>query len=85
MPRSTRSDNRGTLRRRSLPEMVVDQLGHRIVRGEFTGAGGLPTETALSAEFGISRNTSRETGIPKGLPYLTGFVTHFEIQAELAD
>ena len=33
----------------------------------------------------ISRNTSRETGIPKGLPYLTGFVAHFEIQAELAD
>lgn len=60
MPRSTRSDNRGTLRRRSLPEMVVDQLGRRIVRGEFTGAGGLPTETALSAEFGISRNVLRE-------------------------
>ena len=33
----------------------------------------------------ISRATSRETGIPKGLPYLTGFVTHFEIQAELAN
>jgi hypothetical protein len=32
----------------------------------------------------ISRATSRETGIPKGLPYLTGFVTHFEIQAEQA-
>ena len=33
----------------------------------------------------ISRATSRETGIPKGLPYLMGFVTHFEIQAEQAD
>lgn len=32
----------------------------------------------------ISRNTSRETGIPKGLPYLTGFVTHFEIAGEPA-
>ena len=33
----------------------------------------------------ISRNTARETGIPKGLPYLTGFVTHFAIEAEQAD
>ena len=33
----------------------------------------------------ISRTTSRETGIPKGLPYLTGFVTHFAIEAEQAD
>jgi hypothetical protein len=30
----------------------------------------------------ISRRTERETGIPKGLPYLTGFVTDFEILAE---
>lgn len=30
----------------------------------------------------INRATSRETGIPRGLPYLTGFVTHHEILAE---
>jgi hypothetical protein len=30
----------------------------------------------------ISRTTSRETGIPKGLPYLTGFVALYEIMAE---
>ncbi|MBI3674076.1 MAG: hypothetical protein HY245_11815 [Rhizobiales bacterium] len=30
----------------------------------------------------IGRKTHRETGIPVGLPYLTGFVTHFEILAE---
>lgn len=30
----------------------------------------------------ITRRTSRETGIPSGLPYLTGFVTHCEIEAE---
>jgi hypothetical protein len=35
-------------------------------------------------DWTINRNTARDTGIPKGLPYLTGFVTHFEIQAELA-
>ena len=33
----------------------------------------------------ISRRTSRETGIPKGLPYLTGFVAHFEILADADD
>ena len=52
---------------------------------------GLSLEAAIDAAitrwmgWTISRNTSRETGIPKGLPYLTGFVAHFEIQAELAD
>lgn len=30
----------------------------------------------------ISRRTAREIGIPHGLPYLTGFVTHFEILAD---
>jgi hypothetical protein len=33
----------------------------------------------------IDRRTSRETGIPRGLPYLTGFVAHFEIMAEAAE
>jgi hypothetical protein len=32
----------------------------------------------------IGRRTSRETGIPHGLPYLTGFVTHAMILAEAA-
>ena len=31
----------------------------------------------------IDRKTSRETGIPKGLPYLTGFANHYAIMAEL--
>jgi hypothetical protein len=30
----------------------------------------------------IDRRTSRETGIPRGLPYLVGFVTDCEIMAE---
>lgn len=47
-------------RRRTLPDMVVDQLGLRIVRGDFSPAGGLPTEPELSAELGISRNVLRE-------------------------
>ena len=40
--------------------MVVQQLGQRIVRGDFTHRGGLPTEPQLSAELGISRNVLRE-------------------------
>jgi hypothetical protein len=32
----------------------------------------------------IDRRTSRETGIPKGLPYLLGFVTDREILSEAA-
>ena len=32
----------------------------------------------------IKRRDERETGIPRGLPYLTGWVTHFEILAEAA-
>jgi hypothetical protein len=33
----------------------------------------------------ISRRTFRDEGIPAGLPYLTGWVTHFGILAEAAD
>jgi hypothetical protein len=51
---------------------------------------GMPISAAIDAAvtrwmgWTISRATSRETGIPKGLPYLTGLVAHFEILAEVA-
>ena len=32
----------------------------------------------------IGRRTSRETGIPPGLPYLTGYVIHAAIEANIA-
>ena len=32
----------------------------------------------------IDRKTSRDEGIPRGLPYLTGWVTHFQILDEMA-
>jgi hypothetical protein len=35
--------------------------------------------------WSIGRRTARETGIPRGLPYLTGFATHFGILAEADD
>jgi DNA-binding FadR family transcriptional regulator len=46
--------------RRTLPDQVVDLLGRRIVRGDFGQTGGLPTEPALVAEYGVSRNVLRE-------------------------
>jgi hypothetical protein len=33
----------------------------------------------------ISARTAHETGIPRGLPYLTGYVLHAEIEAEITD
>ena len=55
-----RKETSGKIRRRSLPDLAVDQLGRRIVRGDFTSNGGLPTESELSAELGIGRNVLRE-------------------------
>ena len=52
---------------------------------------GKATEPAIEAAvekwlgWAIDRRTERQTGIPRGLPYLTGFVTSFEIEAEAAN
>jgi hypothetical protein len=49
---------------------------------------GLDLKAAIDAAIArwtgwkIDRNTGREHGIPKGLPYLTGFVGLYEIMAE---
>ena len=44
------------------------------------------TATATTTWMGwmIGRRTSRETGIPHGLPYLTGYVMHAAIEADIA-
>lgn len=47
-------------RRRSLHDQLVDEIGSRIVRGEFDASGSLPTEPELIAELGVSRNALRE-------------------------
>jgi hypothetical protein len=33
----------------------------------------------------IDRRTEREDGIPRGLPYLSGWVTHFQLLDEMQD
>src|SRR6266702_1322308 len=50
----------GAFRRRGLHDQVVDEVGLRIVRDEFGVEGLLPTEPALGAELGVSRNALRE-------------------------
>ena len=40
--------------------------------------------TARWMDWTIGRATSRETGIPQGLPYLAGYVMHAAIEADAA-
>ena len=47
-------------RKRNLFTHVVEELGSRIVRGEFGPSGALPNESVLSQEFGASRSVIRE-------------------------
>jgi len=47
------------LARRSLHDQIVDEIGRRIVKGEYS-SGMLPTEPLLAANLGVSRNALRE-------------------------
>jgi hypothetical protein len=79
-------------------EAVRDFLDSRYGRhfaddvvSELAKAGPDKLEEAIEAAIGrwqgwrISRRTFRDEGIPAGLPYLTGWVTHFGIIGEMAD
>ena len=54
-------------------------------------AAGQALATAINAAattwmgWRVSARTAHETGIPRGLPYLTGYVLHAEIEADTAD
>lgn len=50
----------GPISRRSLSNDVIEEIGRRIVDGEFGDTGGLPTEAVLAGELGVSRNVLRE-------------------------
>jgi hypothetical protein len=60
----------------------ADDVANELCKGE-------PLEAAVDAAITrwmgwiIGRKTSRETGIPHGLPYLTGLANHFAMLAEL--
>ena len=56
-----------------------------VANGLFAGMA-MPEAIAATAQiwmgWTIGRRTARETGIPQGLPYLTGFVMHAAIEGE---
>jgi DNA-binding FadR family transcriptional regulator len=51
---------RRTIARRNLHDQIVDELGRRIVAGEYGPQGSLPTEPQLAADLGVGRNALRE-------------------------
>jgi len=65
---------------RHFADEAVNELGAGRSLAEAIGAA-----TQRWMGWRIDRRTARETGIPAGLPYLTGFVTHHGILAEAAD
>ena len=77
------------------PDGVRDFLDSRhgrhfaddVANGLFTGMA-MPEAIAAATrkwmDWTVGRRTARETGIPQGLPYLTGFVMHAAIEAEAA-
>ncbi|MBP7242408.1 hypothetical protein [Amaricoccus sp.] len=60
----------------------ADDVAGELARGDTLREA---VDTAIARWMGwrIDRRTSRETGIPKGLPYLTGFANHYATMAEL--
>ena len=59
----------------------ADEVANELVRSHDLKAA---IETAVDRwmRWTTNRRTAREYGIPRGLPYLTGFVAHCEIMAE---
>lgn len=62
----------------------ADDVANWLARGD-TLKDAIDAAVARWMGWRIDRRTEREMGIPRGLPYLTGFVTHCEIEAEAFD
>jgi hypothetical protein len=60
----------------------ADDVANELWKGETLK---VAIDSAIDRWMGwrIDRKTSRDEGIPRGLPYLTGWVTHFQILDEL--
>jgi hypothetical protein len=58
------------------------------VRGQMYHGARLPQAVEAAIDqwmtWRIGRRTAKDYGIPRGLPYLTGFATHCEIAEEMA-
>ena len=62
----------------------ADEVSNHLVAGKAL-AGAINAATAIWMGWRISARTAHETGIPRGLPYLTGYVLHAEIEADTAE
>jgi hypothetical protein len=60
----------------------ADDVANELWKGETLK---VAIDAAITRWMGwrIDRKTSRDEGIPRGLPYLTGWVTHFQILDEM--
>ena len=65
---------------RHFADMVAD--AHMTGQGKVTLAQAITEATRRYSAWTIGRTTARDHGIPRGLPYLTGWVTHYAIAAE---
>ena len=61
----------------------ADDVLNRMHPGQVL-ADAIDAATTQWMTWSIGRQTAKEHGIPRGLPYLTGFVMHCEITEELA-
>jgi len=63
---------------------IADDVANELATGKVIADA---IEAAATRWMGwrISARTAHETGIPRGLPYLTGYVIHAEIEADIAD
>jgi hypothetical protein len=62
----------------------ADDVVHELSAGKAI-AEAIEAATARWMEWRISPRTAHETGIPRGLPYLTGFALHAAIEADCED
>ena len=62
----------------------ADDVANALVEGPSL-ADAIATATTKWMGWTIGCATARETGIPKDLPYLTGFVMHAAIEADATD
>ena len=65
-------------------DAVYAAVRWRVARGPRRDAAGRPIDAATRQWMGwaIDRRTSKDYGIPRGMPYLIGFVIHCEIGEE---
>jgi hypothetical protein len=60
----------------------ADEVANGLCKGEALEPA-IDAAIARWMSWRIDRRTEREDGIPRGLPYLTGWVTHFQLLDEM--